>query len=95
MATYTESKDAMDDIAGRVVVADKKFINIGGAIDNIIANIDEITVKHADAIAELTNYVGSDVAWNNLKAEKDNMTPDFVATKNKYVSLKAAYDALI
>ena len=94
MATYTESKDAMDDIAGRVVVADKKFINIGGAIDNIITNIDEITVIHADAIAELTNYVGSDPAWVNLKAEKDNMTPDFLATKNKYIALKAAYDAL-
>lgn len=93
MSTFTESKNALDEIASRIAGCQAKYNNLGPAMQSCIDNLNAITTDHADVITTLNTYAGSDEAWLNLVAEKSNMQTDFVALRTVIEALKAFYDA--
>ena len=94
MATYTESKNALDEIAATVAGGQAKFNNFGNVMTNAIASLNAIPTDNSDVISTLNTYAGADPAWLNLVAEKNNMVADFVSLRNDFTALQTAYNAI-
>lgn len=92
MSTYTQSRNALDEIAARVAGCQNKYDNYGSSIQSCIDTLNAIVTDYADVIATLNAYAGSDEAWLNLVAERANMQADFLALRTDLEALQTAYN---
>lgn len=97
MATYTETKATLDDIATRsesnrkrleqartlIAQADADLAAMPGVYSGFASQLD------ADAAAN-----SGDAAWQTALAEKDAMVADFQALRSRATALLAAYDGV-
>lgn len=97
MATFTETKATLDEIAARTTANIKRDQQ---------ARLQLVTAQ-ADLAAMVTAYSGfstqldadaaanpTDPAWQNAKAEKDQMLADFQVEKTRVDALIVAYDSV-
>ena len=88
MATYTEVKRSLDDIAQIINTERQSFASAKARIQTGSANLNSIPTQYADVITTIDAYVGSDAAEALAKAEKTKLAAEFTA-------LKADIDAII
>lgn len=97
MATYTETKTTLDEIATRTTANIKR--------DQAAYN--QLLTAQADLAAMVSAYSGfgsqldidaaanpSDPAWQAAKAEKDQMITDFQAEKTRIDALIVAFESV-
>jgi len=91
MATYTEVKQALDEIAGRTTQNSKRVAQAKAQLQQAQTDLAAMQTAYSPIVADLNQAAidnPSDPAWQAAKAEKDQMVADFQA-------LKATVDALV
>lgn len=97
MATYTETKITLDQIAGESDSARRRADNLLAAAVKIQADLADLSTNYAGFVTQLdTDAAASsgDPAWTAAKAEKDRMVSEFVAEKNRVDAMVAALTGL-
>lgn len=97
MATFTEVKTALDEIAARTDRNRKQLDNAITAISAADTDLGNMPAIYAAIVADINTAAAAnpnDAAWQNAKAEKDLMVTDFQAQKTRAAALKAAVEAI-
>jgi hypothetical protein len=87
MATTSEVKQGLDDIAETIRRASKRYANAKTQIELAATELGQIPVTYADVVAEINTYTPTGAFETLAKDEKAKLTTDFQA-------LKATIDAL-
>ena len=88
MATTSEVKAGLDEIAASIAAVRSRFASSKSSIEGGSAALGNIPTKYADVIATIDGYTGVDTFEDLAQAEKARLATEFVA-------LKADLDALI
>ena len=88
MATTTEVKKSLDDIATIIVTERQAFANAKARIQAASANLNAITTQYAAVISTIDAYVPSGAFETLAQDEKARLATEFTA-------LKASIDTLI
>lgn len=97
MATYTETKATLDDIAARSENNRKRIESAKAALATAEADLALMATAYASFVAQLDIDASAnpdDSAWQTAKAEKDQMVADFQSLKIRATNMKTAVDAL-
>ena len=82
MATTSEVKAGLDDIATSIRNCRKKFAQAKTSISQAYAELNAIPTTFSDEIAEIDGYTGADDFETLCQAEKAKLTTEFVALRN-------------
>ncbi len=91
MATFTEVKKVLDEIAERTTQNASRTTNAKALLTTAQADLASMPGAYSSILSEIdagATANPTDQAWQNAKAEKDQMVSDFQA-------LKAEVDALV
>jgi len=91
MATYTEVKQALDEIAGRTTQNSKRVAQAKAQLQQAQTDLAAMQTAYNTIVADLNQAAidnPDNPAWQAAKAEKDQMVSDFQ-------TLKATVDALV
>lgn len=96
MATFTQTKATLDEIAVKSESNRKSLVNARAAVASVEAALQTMVNQYSAFVAEvdvdaLANP--ADAAWQNAKAEKDRLIADFMAIQAKAQALITAFDA--
>jgi len=91
MATASEVKAGLDDIAQSIRDSRKAFDQAKARIQAAYNQLDAIPVTFADVIAEIDGYDGSDAFEVLAQAEKAKMQAEFSALKTEINNLIGAF----
>lgn len=94
MATFSERKTALDEVAARLSAEGKRAAN---GISAIKVALDSLAMMEADYTAvfnDISNDAGNDAATLVQKAEVTNLTAEFLAKKAEVQAVMDAIDAL-
>lgn len=97
MATYTETKATLDEIATRSEQNRKRLEQARQAIAVAESDLLAMQSAYAGFATQLDTDAAAnpgDVAWQTALAEKDAMQVDFQALKARATALLAAYDGV-
>lgn len=97
MATFTETKATLDEIAVRSEANRKRLENARTQIAQAEADLLAMQTAYSAFATQLDADAAAnpaDDAWQTALAEKDQMQSDFIALKNRSTALLAAYDAV-
>lgn len=87
MATYTEVKRSLDDIAQIINTERQAFANSKARIQAASANLAAIPTQYADVIATIDAYSGATAAEALSKDERSKLAAEFTALKSDIDSL--------
>lgn len=91
MATYTEVKQALDEIAERTTQNSKRVDQAKQLLSVAQSDLSAMQTAYASIVSEINAAATANpanAAWQTAKAEKDQMVADFQ-------SLKATVDSLV
>ena len=91
MATYTQVKRALDDIAQIINTERQAFANAKARIQAASGTLGGVPAQYSDVLATIDGYTGSDVAETLAQAEKAKLTTEFVALKSDIDALIASF----
>jgi len=93
MATYTEVKQALDEIAERTVRNQQRTTQATDLLVQVQTDLQTMTTAYTTLISELNAEAlanPDDMAWQTAKAEKDRLVADFQAFKTTVDALVTA-----
>jgi hypothetical protein len=96
MATYTQTKATLDEIAVKSETQRKSLVNARSAVASVEAALQTMQNQYSAFIAEVeTDALANptDPAWQAAKAEKDRLVADFLAVQTKAQAIIIAFDA--
>jgi uncharacterized protein involved in exopolysaccharide biosynthesis len=91
MATYTEVKRSLDDIAQIINTERQSFASAKARIQTGSANLNAITTQYADVITTIDAYTGTDAAETLAQAEKAKLAAEFTELKGEIDALIASF----
>ena len=97
MATYTETKATLDDIAARSENNRKRIESAKSALAQAEADLNGMAAAYSGFVAQLDTDAAAnpnDDAWQTALAEKNQMVADFQALKTRATNLVNAVDGL-
>lgn len=83
MATYTEVKRGLDDIAQIIKTERQAFANAKARIEAASGNLAAIPTQFADVISEIDGYTGADSAEVLAQDEKAKLAAEFTALRTE------------
>jgi hypothetical protein len=96
MATYTQTKATLDEIAVKSETQRKSLVNARSAVASVEAALQTMQNQYSAFIAEVEADAlanPADPAWQAAKAEKDRLVADFLAVQAKAQAIITAFDA--
>lgn len=97
MATFTQTKAALDEIAVRSEENRKRLERARQLIVSAEADLGAMPAAYLSVITELDTEAAAnpnDDAWQTALAEKDQMVADFQVLSTRATALLAAYDTV-
>lgn len=95
--TFSTAKVGLDEIAARIQQHRKALENAKAGISSAKAALDGMATTYGQLVGDIDAAVTADpedVAWANLKAEKDNLVAEFVTLTGTAGSMKTALDGI-
>jgi flagellin-like hook-associated protein FlgL len=89
MATYSEVKKGLDDIATTIQNGQKTFDRAKAAISNVSGDLAAIPTTFADVIATIEGYTPTGAFETLTKDERSKLQTEFQALKSKVDALIA------
>jgi hypothetical protein len=96
MATYTQTKATLDEIAVKSESNRKRLVDARAAVASVEAALQTMQNQYSAFIAEVEADAlanPADPAWQAAKAEKDRLVADFLAVQTKAQAIITAFDA--
>lgn len=96
MATFTETKMALDEIAERTTQSMKRRDQAKAMLTTAQSDLVAMQSAYTTIISELNAAAAAnpgDAAWQGAKAEKDQMVADFQALKTEIDALVTAVNS--
>lgn len=97
MATYTETKAILDEIATRSEANRKRIEQAKAQISTALADLTAMGSAYSGFATQLNTDAAAnpgDGAWQNALAEKDQMLVDFQALKTRATDIDTAISGL-
>ena len=95
--TFTEAKNALDEIAARETAASKRLDNAKADIAAALADLTAMATDYSTIIGDIDAAVvanPTNTAWLNAQAEKNQMVSDFQAAKARANTMNTAVSSL-
>lgn len=97
MATFTETKATLDEIAQRSEANRKRIEQAKGQITQALSDLNSMNTAYSAFVTQLNADAAanpSDAAWINALAEKNELVSDFQALKTRAESIDTAITGL-
>lgn len=97
MATFTQTKATLDEIAERSEQNRKRLEQAKGLLTAAQADLAAMTTTYGAFVTQLNADAAaapSDVAWETAKAEKDQLVPDFSDLQTRADGMVTAVSSL-
>jgi len=97
MATFTETKATLDEIATRSEANRKRLEQAKILIATALSDLGVMNTAYSPFVTQLNIDAAAnpaDQAWINAKAEKDQMVSDFTALQTRANSMNTAVSGL-
>lgn len=97
MASFTDTKDKLDEIASRSVANRKRLEQAKALINAAVADLTAMGNAYTGFATQLDTDAAAnagDNAWQGALAEKNQMLPDFQALKTRATNMQTAVAAL-
>jgi hypothetical protein len=88
MATASEVKSGLDEIAAAIKAVRTRFATAKSSIEGGATALGNLPTKYSDVLTTIDGYTGADAFEQLAQAEKSRLT-------NEFIALKAELDALI
>lgn len=97
MATYTETKATLDEIAAKTNDYRKMLDRAKAIIDQAVSGLNQMAADYAGFSSQLNTDAAAspaDDAWQTALAEKNQMVSDFQAQKTRGTNMQTAVSGL-
>lgn len=91
MATYTEVKRSLDDIAQIINTERQAFASSKARMQASSANLTNILTQYEDVLSTIDAYTGTDAAEALAQDEKVKLAAEFTALKDDIDALIASF----
>lgn len=96
MATFTETKATLDEIAVKSETNRKNLAAARASVAGVEAALQTMVNQYSAFIAQVDADAAAnpgDAAWQNALAEKNRLVADFIAIQSKAQAIITAFDA--